>query len=510
MATGLDRRTFLTRAAVAGGGLLSLGAVERLVAADALGTGRRPTAQPYGPLRRTPDQRGIEVLALPAGFSYVTFSHTGSTMSDGNPTPLALDGMGVFAGGRHHGTVTGATAITTVTGVTRATRTGWCGSCATPRTATPPARRAACSATAAKAYDPTGFGGTATLVYDERRRELVEDFVSLNGTIVNCAGGRSYRDRYWLTGEETVGGPKHVGRRRAVRQAPRLPVRDARRPRAGRAGGGRADRRRRPLLPRGGGRRPAHRHRVRDRGPGLGRRRGLLPLHAERPRRPGGGGTLEMLKVAGRQQVDLREGQQRGRRLPVEWVRIEDPDPGRHVDRRPQQHVQPGLERGRREVQPPRGLLGGRRHDLLRLHQRRRREERRRQLRRLQGGLRPGLGVPAGARPPRRRHADARLRVAVGRGVRRAGQHDGHAARRPPPVRGRPVHGVRGHAPARAGDREHQPADRGDAAGARRSSSRSTCSTSPSSRAPASARAARRCSSTCSGARGSTRTRSRG
>src|SRR5215218_7759475 len=104
MATGLDRRTFLTRA---GGGLLSLGALDRLVAAEALGSRRHPTAAPYGPLRKVPDQRGVEVLALPAGFSYVTFSHSGSTMADGNPTPLALDGMGAFANpkrrGRGHG-----------------------------------------------------------------------------------------------------------------------------------------------------------------------------------------------------------------------------------------------------------------------------------------------------------------------------------------------------------------------------------------------------------------------
>ena len=40
------------------------------------------------------------MLALPAGFSYVTFGHIASRMSDGHLTPLALDGMAAFRGPR--------------------------------------------------------------------------------------------------------------------------------------------------------------------------------------------------------------------------------------------------------------------------------------------------------------------------------------------------------------------------------------------------------------------------
>src|SRR5688572_18258476 len=192
MATTLDRRSFI---AAAGGGLLSLTALDRLAAQDALARHSRRD-EPYGPLRRTPDQRGVEVLALPAGFSYVTFSHTGSTMSDGNPTPLALDGMAAFHGGKR--------------GLVRLVRNS------EDRNA---AGQGSVGGDADAKYDPQGGGGTTTLVYDERSGRLVEDFVSLNGTTVNCAGGIGYRRRSWLTGEETIRGPE------ATAEAERFPER---------------------------------------------------------------------------------------------------------------------------------------------------------------------------------------------------------------------------------------------------------------------------------------------
>ena len=65
MQTGLDRRTFLARAAVASGGLMSMGAVERLVTRDAFAHGDR--AQPYGPLRRTRTSAASRCSRSPPG-----------------------------------------------------------------------------------------------------------------------------------------------------------------------------------------------------------------------------------------------------------------------------------------------------------------------------------------------------------------------------------------------------------------------------------------------------------
>jgi uncharacterized protein len=311
MQTGLDRRTFITRTAAAGGGLLSLGAVERLVARDALGQGRRTTAEPYGPLRRVADQRGVEVLALPPGFRYVTFSHTGSTMSDGNPTPLALDGMGAFRGRRLRGRG-GDRLVRLVRNSEDRNPAGTVGSVLGDRSA---------------AYDPTAYGGTTTLVFDEQRRRLVRDFVSLNGTTVNCAGGISYRRRYWLTGEETVGGPDSADAAARFEKRHgylfRTPVR--RGPNGLRLGA--------PITAAG---RFSHEAAAVDQragiiyeteDPGSGVGAGFYRYTPDDPDDPAAGGVLHMLAIVGQPQVDLREGRTRGEALRVRWVRIDEPDP---------------------------------------------------------------------------------------------------------------------------------------------------------------------------------------
>src|SRR5829696_7249493 len=303
--TLLDRRAFLARGAA---GMASVAAVERLIARSALAAKAPDAAFGYGPPQRMADQHGRFVLALPAGFSYVTFGEIGSTMSDGNVTPLALDGMAAFAG---------------PDGAVRLIRNH--------EDRNPPGAGSVGGDPAAK-YDPTGGGGTSTLDYDPATRSLVRDFISLNGTTTNCAGGYGRKRRSWLTGETNVGGPAHTdpAKRFEKRHGYLFEVPLDRGPGELEKGV--------PLTQAG---RFSHEAAATDQrtgivyeteDPGSGRGAGFYRYIPDDPCDLTAGGRLQILGIRGKPQYDAREGQTVGRKLPVRWIDIPEPDP-EYVDK---------------------------------------------------------------------------------------------------------------------------------------------------------------------------------
>lgn len=136
----------------------------------------------YGPLvaART-NNTGEVLLALPQDFQYTVFGKTGTRMFDGHLTPRAHDGMAAFRVKDE---------LRLVRNHEVNNQIGMAGAAIGPN-----------------AYDPLAGGGTATLVIDPNTREVVKDFISLSGTLVNCAGGRTPWNS-WISCEETVLGPQ--------------------------------------------------------------------------------------------------------------------------------------------------------------------------------------------------------------------------------------------------------------------------------------------------------------
>ncbi|MEJ7761056.1 MAG: alkaline phosphatase PhoX [Gemmatimonadaceae bacterium] len=133
----------------------------------------------YGPLVAA----GPE-LSLPAGFNYTVLSTSGQPMSDGRPTPNAFDGMAAFALPR---------------GGVRLIRNHE--NRDTPLTSS-------LKGTPALAYDTKAGGCTVSLDVETPWNGppvVVRQFVSLSGTIVNCAGGPTPWGS-WLTCEESTHG----------------------------------------------------------------------------------------------------------------------------------------------------------------------------------------------------------------------------------------------------------------------------------------------------------------
>lgn len=282
----LDRRSFLRRGAFAlggalvlPGGLVGLNGAHRVYASNGEGG--------YGPLGPKADLRdGVARLALPDGFQYRSFGVAGTPMSDGNLTPLAHDGM---------------TAFRLPSGNVRLIRNHEDGNA--------PGAGSVQGSPATK-YDALGGGGTTSLEIDPITRELVRDFISLNGTIVNCAGGRT-PGGVWLTCEETTAGLTrgweqphgYVFAVQALAETtvPAIPLRAM----------GRFRHEAVAVDPSSGAA-----YETEDNGGNSGFYR-FLPV----------GSKLQMLAVEASPNYDARTGQIVGEPLSVTWVDIADPDP---------------------------------------------------------------------------------------------------------------------------------------------------------------------------------------
>lgn len=287
---GMSRREFLAAGAGVGLGATLSG----LVARNAMAVPSRERRQAgrgeggYGPLQPA----GPE-LALPAGFTYRMFGVEGDMMSDGNPTPKAHDGMAAFElpnGNvrliRNHEDRDNA-ANSTVKG------------------------------DPATAYDSRGGGSTTSLeVRPDGERELVRDFISLNGTIVNCAGGPTPQGS-WITCEETTAGEtqgfaEDHGYNFEVPASAEDEVEAV------------------PLKAMG---RFVHEavavdpktgivYETEDRGTA-----GFYRFIPAREENLAAGGKLQMLAIRNRPNYNTTSGQRVGKPLPVVWVDIERPDP---------------------------------------------------------------------------------------------------------------------------------------------------------------------------------------
>ena len=145
----------------------------------------------FGPLQSDPDG----VFDLPEGFSYRIVSRHGDEMDDGFRVPHRPDGMATFPG---------------PDGTALLVRNHEIGADA-PIEEGPfrPGGDASMSQMPeGDRYDAGrkergGLGGTTTVLYDTDRQAVRRQFVSLAGTIRNCAGGPTPWNS-WLTCEETV------------------------------------------------------------------------------------------------------------------------------------------------------------------------------------------------------------------------------------------------------------------------------------------------------------------
>ncbi len=301
----MDRRSFITNLTLTSGGLaLACSGLGRRAEAAAVNGNLAALRSPgFGDLvPKAAKNTGETFLALPDGFEYNVFGKVKSVMTDGRPTPSLHDGMWTFKVGRElrivrNHEVIGGKVPNANFGIGHGNH-----------------------------YDDTAGGGTTTLVIDQKKRELVRDFVSLSGTLINCSGGPTPWGS-WVSCEETTLGPsirtdskgvktggfkKPHGYCFEVPAASNTVVQPV------------------PLKAMG---RFVHETISVDRKSGIVYLTedvsacGFYRFVPNRQKRLAEGGTLQMLAIKGQPGYDTRTGQKQGTTFNAEWITIDEPDP---------------------------------------------------------------------------------------------------------------------------------------------------------------------------------------
>jgi uncharacterized protein len=256
----------------------------------------------YGALQPArANNTGETLLALPAGFQYNVFGKTGDRMSDGNLTPRHHDGMAAFQ----------------VKGELRLVRNHEINNGL--------GQDGAAFGDAATAYDAKAGGGTTTLIVDAKTRELKRDFVSLNGTLQNCAGGPTPWGT-WISCEETTAGLE-LGKDSLGHPRGEFAQKHGYCFEVAAAANGATKAAPLPLLGRF-----VHEAIAVDPQTSivyLTEDRGAAGFYRFLPKHKGKlaeGGKLQMLRIADRHQCDLRTGQKNGATYQAAWVNIDEPD----------------------------------------------------------------------------------------------------------------------------------------------------------------------------------------
>ena len=185
-----SRRSFIKKSGIISSGFIGLQSLMASQFFSCLNIEETTKASKYGPLINDPEGK----INLPKGFTYKVIAKQGETMSDGLLHPGAPDGMATFEGPdgkvlivRNHELM--------------------------PEGFGPFGKNnELLSKVPSEIFYDFGkgsrpaLGGTTTLVFNEETQEIEKSFLSLVGTIRNCAGGPTPWNS-WITCEEFVSNP---------------------------------------------------------------------------------------------------------------------------------------------------------------------------------------------------------------------------------------------------------------------------------------------------------------